>query len=81
MKPNAFIGRARRPSDADVAAALGAAKPVWDSIVVDMARELGLSDSEWKTYGVKHGWALRLRKGKRNIAHLAPCHGGALGPS
>ena len=40
-----------------------------------MARELGLADREWKSYGIKHGWALRLKRGKRNIVHLAPCQG------
>jgi len=75
MKPNAFIGRTKAPSDADLAAALGTVKPLWDEIVVGMAEELGLTGSEWKSYGVKHGWALQLRRGKRNIAHLAPCEG------
>ncbi len=75
MKPNAFIGRTKMPSEADVAAALGAAKPAWDAIVVEMARELGLANREWKSYNVKYGWALRLKKGKRNIVHLAPCQG------
>ena len=75
MNPNAFIGRAKAPTDADVAAALGAVKPLWDEIVVGMARELELTASEWKSYGIKHGWALQLRRGKRNIVHLAPCTG------
>ena len=74
MKPNAFIGRKTRPTEADLVAALGAAKPHWDSIVKDMAQELGL-DEEWKTYGAKFGWALRLKRGKRNIVHLGPCQG------
>jgi hypothetical protein len=75
VKPNAFIGRTRIPTDADVAAVLGPAKPLWDSIVVEMAQELGLADREWKSYGAKYGWALRLQRGKRNIVHLAPSHG------
>jgi hypothetical protein len=75
MKPNAFIGRGKAPGEADLAAALGAAKPAWDLVVVDMARELGLADREWKSYGTKYGWALRLKRGKRNIVHLAPCPG------
>jgi hypothetical protein len=75
MNPNAFIGRTKAPTDADLAAALGAAKPLWDDVVVDMARDLGLTGSEWKSYSVKHGWALQLRRGKRNIVHLAPCAG------
>jgi hypothetical protein len=74
MTPNAFIGRKDAPTEADLAAALGAAKPLWDLLVVDMARELALGDREWKSYGVKHGWALRLKRGKRNIVHLSPCH-------
>lgn len=75
MSPNAFIGRTTAPSDADLAAALGAVKPLWDEVVVGMAQELGLTGSEWKSYGVKHGWTLQLRRGKRNIVHLAPCEG------
>jgi hypothetical protein len=75
MATNAFIGRTKVPTEADLTAALGAAKPLWDLVVVDMAEELGLPDREWKSYGAKHGWALRLQRGKRNIVHLAPCQG------
>lgn len=75
MKPNAFIGRTKAPSDADLATALGDAKPLWDEVVGGIARDLGLTGSEWKGYGAKHGWALQLRRGKRNILHLSPCEG------
>lgn len=75
MKPNAFVGRQKPPAEADLTAALGAAKPAWDLVVVDMARELGLADREWKSYAAKYGWSLRLKRGKRNIVHLAPCPG------
>jgi hypothetical protein len=40
-----------------------------------VAHELELTASEWKSYSIKHGWALQLRRGKRNIVHLAPCTG------
>jgi len=75
MTPNAFIGRTKQPTDRDVGAALGVAKPLWDGVVVDMAHELGLTALEWKSYGVKYGWSLRLKRGKRNIVHLSPCEG------
>ncbi len=75
VKPNAFIGRTTPPTEAEVAAALGAAKLPWDAIVVDLARELALPEREWKSYSVKYGWSLRLKRGKRNIVHLAPCRG------
>jgi hypothetical protein len=74
MKPNAFVGRKAQPTDKDVAEALGAAKSHWDAVVKDMAREMGLAE-EWKSYGPKQGWALRLKRGKRNIVHLGPCQG------
>ncbi len=74
VPPNAFIGRTKAPSERDLTTALGAAKPLWDLIVVDMAQELGLTDREWKSYGSKYGWALRLKRGKRNIVHLSPGH-------
>ncbi len=73
MRPNAFIGQTKPPTEPELARALGVVKPHWDSIVVDLARELDLDNREWKSYGVKHGWALRLRRGKRNIVHLSPC--------
>lgn len=75
MNPNAFIGRTEPPGDEDVAAALGAVKPLWDEVVVGLSQELGLTRSEWKSYGVRHGWSLKLQRGKRTIVHLAPCTG------
>ena len=47
MNPNAFIGRAKAPSDADVAAALGAVKPLWEEVVVGMAHELCPTPRRW----------------------------------
>jgi hypothetical protein len=75
MKPNAFVGWTVAPSESEVAAALGAAHPLWQALVVELARELDLDGREWKSYSPKHGWALRLKRGKRNILHLAPCAG------
>ncbi len=75
LPPNAFIGWTAAPTDAEVAAALGPIKPLWDAIAIDLAESLGLSVREWKSYSSKYGWALQLRRGKRNIVHLAPCQG------
>jgi len=75
LAANAFVGRNAPPSDADLAAALGPLKPLWDELTDGLGEELGLTEREWKSYGLKHGWALRLRRGKRNIIHIAPCLG------
>ena len=73
--PNAFIGRAEAPTDADLAATLGAAKRFWDELIADMADRHGVAVQEWRSYSRKTGWALRLKRGKRTILRMAPCEG------
>lgn len=73
--PNAFVGKATRPSGADLERALGRSKPVWDRLIADLASEHDVAVQEWKSYSVKTGWALRLMRGKRTIVWLAPCEG------
>ncbi|MDD8027520.1 MAG: DUF3788 domain-containing protein [Acidobacteriota bacterium] len=75
-EPNAFIGRAKAPSPRDLAVALGSARPLWDEVLETLAAELGLKTREWHSYSVKAGWALRIKKGDRNIVYLIPETGG-----
>jgi len=72
---NAFIGRAERPTDADLAGALGATKPLWDALIVDMAERHDVAVQEWKCSSPRTGWALRLKRAKRTILWMAPCEG------
>jgi hypothetical protein len=73
--PNAFVGSKEPPSGADLARALGSAKPVWDRLIAELAAEQEIATQEWKSYSPKAGWALRLLRGKRTIVWLAPCEG------
>lgn len=75
MVPNAFIGRAGRPTDADLAEALGPIKPVWDGLIADLAAKHDVTIQEWSSYSLKAGWSLRLKRGKRTIVWLSPCDG------
>ena len=75
MLPNAFIGATRKPTDAQLAAALGPAKAVWDSLLTELAERLGVTGQEWKSYSAKAGWSLRLMRRKRTIVWLGPCRG------
>jgi len=75
LTPNAFIGYAAKPTDEELAAALGAVKTVWDRIIVELASRHGADVQEWKCYSAKSGWSLRLKRGKRTILYLAPCAG------
>jgi hypothetical protein len=71
--PNAFIGKLKRPTAAELSEALGASKLAWDRLVADMAREYQVVEQAWNSYSPKFGWSMRLKRGKRNIVHLAPC--------
>lgn len=73
--PNAFIGWKERPADADLARALGGAKPLWDGLIADLADRHGVAVQEWQSYSLKAGWALRLKRAKRTILWMAPCEG------
>lgn len=70
---NAFLGKASQPSDAEVAAALGATVELWNGLIHWMADKEGVSQQEWKGIVVKkYGWSLRLKKKSRNIIYLSP---------
>jgi hypothetical protein len=73
LPPNAFIGVAAAPTDTDLAAALGPAKPVWDALIDSLTADGIIDTREWKSYSRKAGWSLRLARGKRTIVWLSPC--------
>lgn len=73
MEPNAFIGKKEKPTDAELTAALGKSKKLWDQLV-DALAELAPTQ-EWNSYSIKAGWALKLKKKDRTILYLAPCAG------
>lgn len=74
--PNAFIGRTGRPSEAELATALGPAAPLWAELIREVEADTGELTEEWKgVYANKFGWTLRLMKKNRKIAYLSPCQG------
>jgi hypothetical protein len=75
MPPNAFIGKPQKPTDAELAAALGAAKALWDQLLAGLADEHSLTVREWNSYSRKAGWSLRLKHKDRNILYLSPREG------
>ncbi|HMG85317.1 MAG TPA: DUF3788 family protein [Terracidiphilus sp.] len=73
---NAFKGRENRPSDAEIADALGPTVNLWNEFIKWMADEEGVTEQEWKGIVVKkYGWSLRLKQKSRNIAYLGPGRG------
>jgi hypothetical protein len=71
LSPNAFIGSTLPPTDAELSAALGRARVLWDELLAALA----LPVQEWHSYSPKAGWSLKLKLKKRTIVYLAPCVG------
>ena len=61
----------RPPADATLERSLGAAWPAYRTLVEGQA---GLRP-EWKYYGQKYGWSLKLFAGKRNLCFVGPRDG------
>jgi hypothetical protein len=73
---NAFIGKTAAPTERELATALGKnAKAVWNKLILEIGDETGANVQEWNSYSPKHGWALRLKRAKRNIVYFIPFPG------
>lgn len=72
MIANAFINKTKPPTDAELAAALGAAKVIWDDLLTNVAQGCGATVREWKCYSPKWGWSLRAKRKARTIVWLEP---------
>jgi hypothetical protein len=78
MLPNAFVNKPEKPTNDELADALGPAKECWDQLIADLAESCEAGIQEWKSYSPKYGWSLRLKHKKRTIVYLAP-HQGCFG--
>ena len=71
---NAFPGKSKAPTDDELAAALGTAKPLWDQLLSALASQHRLIVREWHSHSLKAGWSLRMKRRGRNIVYLSPSH-------
>jgi hypothetical protein len=73
---NAFVGMKKAPTEDEIEASLGSAKPMWDQIIASLgSEEFKLRDHEWNCPAPKYGWSLRLKRAGRNIIYLVPIGG------
>ena len=75
MPVNAFINKTKQPTDVEIAAALGPARVVWDQLLAELSVGHGVNTHEWKSYSVKTGWALRVKRKARTVVWLEPSEG------
>src|SRR5262245_47765248 len=58
----------------ELAQLLGPARSHWDALLGSIGADAGMT-REWKFYGAKHGWQLKLVTQKRALAYLIPREG------
>jgi hypothetical protein len=75
--PSSLTDPGHAPDDADLRAALGAARPAWDAILAYLAGREGLT-REWKFYAGGHGWQLKIKDKKAAVLYLIPRDGSFL---
>ena len=75
MTVHPFVDKARAPDDAMLADALGRTKACWDAIVAHGLAAFDGVTSQWKFYGAKHGWQLKLLRKRRALLYLVPHEG------
>jgi Protein of unknown function (DUF3788) len=68
-------GRTNSPNDATLEQTLGKTKKIWDAIVDHVDSLPNGLVREWKYYGKKHGWQMKVTDGKRAVLYLIPHDG------
>jgi hypothetical protein len=58
--------------EADITAALGSSRGLWDELLRQVRRDFAPLTEEWVFSGRKHGWALRLKRRDRAVLYLKP---------
>ena len=59
------------PSDRQLAATLGAAKPLWSRFATEVRGSCGPLTEEW-SFSKAFGWTLRLKQPRRVLVYLTP---------
>lgn len=73
--PSVLLDKSEAPDDARLASVLKASKASWDGVVALAAALAPKATPEWKFYGAKHGWQLKILEKKRSLVYLVPGEG------
>lgn len=75
MAASIFPDKQMTPTDDDLAHELGGSKVLFDQLADFIRQEFPPMTTEWKHYGQKSGWLLKLFSGTRNLFFVVPCSG------
>ena len=67
-----FIDKNVKPDNQMLAQVLGTSYKLWEKIKSSLTNDYGKLDEDWKYYGQKIGWTLKLLYKKRNLFFLTP---------
>jgi len=75
METSVFTDKSTRPDNTKLAGTLGDKAGFWEAIKSHIKNNYGHVTEEWKFYGAKSGWALKLLLKKRNLFFFTPLRG------
>ncbi len=75
VSANAFAGQTTKPTEAQLEAAVGSRKKLWDQLIAELDEQGAFDQQKWNSYSPKYGWSLRLIQKKRRILYLVPYRG------
>jgi len=75
MDGSIFTDKLKTPDARALSRVLGVKAALWKEIETDLRAALGDLAVEWKHYGAKSGWILKLLLKKRNLFFLTPGDG------
>ena len=70
-----FDDKSLKPENEPLFKALGKTAKLWKKLRNDLENELGELIEDWKYYGQKSGWTLKLLRKKRNLFFMIPQKG------
>jgi hypothetical protein len=74
MALSAFDDKTSPPNPRSLQTMLGRSGALWTRLAADLQKSFGPLTAEWNFAGAAYGWSMRLKKGKRAIVYMTPCH-------
>jgi hypothetical protein len=77
--PDPMHDGSRKPDDVLLRKMLGKTMGLWEELRIHLAETHPPIVEEWKFYGLKNGWSMKVLCGKRNLFFFVPREGGFMG--
>lgn len=75
METSVFTDRAKKPDEKRLVRTIKESGPHWKTIKTHITKKHGEGIEQWKYYGPKAGWVLKVLLKKRNLFFLTPLKG------